>query len=269
MTKTIDSEETLRLAVDYVPEGLAVFDPDLRLVTSNCRYRELLDLPAQLVGLGTPLYDIALFLARRGDLGPGDATSLAALRVQTLTQSRATVSQRRGAKGQALEFHSSRLPDGGLVVSFSDVTARVEAETELATINQSLEGRVEERTAALIRLNVELELARSKADAANRDKTRFLAAASHDLLQPLNAARLYTATLVERAGRHRARRAGQCDRGVADGGRGDHVGAARHLADRCRGAEAGAGAVRAARPASRRSTSSSRRRRRRKTSNCG
>ena len=31
------------------------------------------------------------------------------------------------------------------------------------------------------------------------NKTRFLAAASHDLLQPLNAARLYTSTLIERA----------------------------------------------------------------------
>ena len=41
---------------------------------------------------------------------------------------------------------------------------------------------------------------RKKADTANRDKTRFLAAASHDLLQPLNAARLYVTSLVERQG---------------------------------------------------------------------
>src|SRR5262245_50456010 len=117
---TIDREEQLRLAVDYIPEGLAVFDQDLRLVTSNNRYRDLLSLPDTLVGPGTPLYDIALFLGRRGDLGPGDATSLAAQRVQTLTQSHATVSQRLGAKGQVLEFHSSRLPDGGMVISFAD-----------------------------------------------------------------------------------------------------------------------------------------------------
>jgi signal transduction histidine kinase len=81
----------------------------------------------------------------------------------------------------------------------SDVTARVRAERELERMNVSLEGRVEERTAALTLVNSELERARAKADAANLDKTRFLAAASHDLLQPLNAARLYTATLIERA----------------------------------------------------------------------
>jgi signal transduction histidine kinase len=195
-----DREESLRAAVDFIPQGLAVFDRDLRLVTANNRYRELLDLPETLMGAGTPLYDIALFLARRGDLGTGDATYLAAQRVQELTGSAHTVTQRLGALGQSLEFYSSRLPNGGLVISFSDVTDRVSAESEIADINQTLEGRVEERTADLIRVNSELEVARAKADAANRDKTRFLAAASHDLLQPLNAARLYTATLVERAG---------------------------------------------------------------------
>ncbi len=195
-----DTTDSLRQAIDFIPQGIAVFDRDLRIVTSNSRYAELLAVPPELVKPGTALYDLALYVARRGDFGPGDAINLAVQRVQTLTQSHATVSQRLGAEGQVLEFHSSRLPDGGLVISFADVTARVQAETELATINQSLEGRVAERTAALIQVNSELEVARAKADAANRDKTRFFAAASHDLLQPLNAARLYTSTLVERAG---------------------------------------------------------------------
>ena len=43
-----------------------------------------------------------------------------------------------------------------------------------------------------------LAVAKSEADAANTSKTQFLAAASHDILQPLNAARLFTSTLVER-----------------------------------------------------------------------
>jgi len=48
------------------------------------------------------------------------------------------------------------------------------------------------------RLNSELALAKSTAEDANISKTRFLAAASHDILQPLNAARLYVTSLVER-----------------------------------------------------------------------
>ena len=196
----LTAELSLRRAVDLMPQGLAVFDADLRLAASNARYGELLDLPPQLIAAGTVLYDIALYVARRGDLGPGDPAHLAAERVETLTQETGSVSQRLGKQGQTLEFQSSRLPDGGLVISFSDVTARVDAEAALERSNASLEGRVEERTATLLRVNAELDSARKKADAANRDKTRFLAAASHDLLQPLNAARLYTATLIERAG---------------------------------------------------------------------
>ncbi|HVX71284.1 MAG: ATP-binding response regulator [Devosia sp.] len=190
---------SLTRAVDFIPEGLAVFDADLHLVVSNQRYRELLDLPARLVVSGTALYDIALYIGKRGDLGAGDPARLAAERVETLTGAPRSVSQRLGKQGQTLEFHSARLPDGGLVVSFSDVTKRMDAEAALERANATLEGRVAERTATLLRVNSELESARKKADAANRDKTRFLAAASHDLLQPLNAARLYTATLIERA----------------------------------------------------------------------
>lgn len=186
-------------AMDHIPQGVAVFDSGLRLVTSNKRYNSLLALPEELTRPGTPLFDIALFLADRGDLGAGDAARLAIERINLLTALPSTVTQRLGNGGQVLEFHSARLPDGGLVISFSDVTARIRAERELERVNQSLEGRVEERTAALTRVNTELENARAKADAANHDKTRFLAAASHDLLQPLNAARLYTSTLIEQA----------------------------------------------------------------------
>jgi signal transduction histidine kinase len=194
-----NASASLRQAIDYLPQGIAVFDPALRLVISNTRYRTLLNLPDELVRPGTPLFDMALFLSGRGDLGPGNAAQLAAERIKLLTAAPIAVTQLLGNAGQALEFQSSRLPDGGLVISFSDVTQRVEAERALERMNQSLEERVEERTAALTRVNAELESARAKADAANHDKTRFLAAASHDLLQPLNAARLYTSTLIEQA----------------------------------------------------------------------
>ena len=117
------AEISLRRAVDFMPQGLAVFDADLRLVASNSRYRELLDLPQRLVDAGTALYEIALYVGQRGDLGPGDAAQLAAERVATLTKAAGSVTQRLGKQGQTLEFHSARLPDGGLVISFADVTA--------------------------------------------------------------------------------------------------------------------------------------------------
>jgi len=194
-----DRVQAFKLAMDHIPQGVAVFDAGLRLVASNSRYNSLLELPDDLVRPGSALFDIALYMAERGDLGPGDAAMLAIERIKVITGAPTTVTQRTANAGQTLEFYSSRLPDGGLVISFSDVTARVRAERQLEQINQTLEHRVEERTSALRQVNSELEVARAKADASNHDKTRFLAAASHDLLQPLNAARLYTSTLIERA----------------------------------------------------------------------
>ncbi|PMR69010.1 PAS domain-containing hybrid sensor histidine kinase/response regulator [Halomonas heilongjiangensis] len=103
--------------------------------------------------------------------------------------------------------------DEPLVEAFvADITEREQARQRLMQLNEQLEGRVQERTEALERVNAELrqeiaerrrmeaELreARDAAEQANRSKDRYLAAASHDLLQPMNAARLLVATLLER-----------------------------------------------------------------------
>ena len=80
------------------------------------------------------------------------------------------------------------MPDGGYVMSFTDITGEWQARAELQRTLVELESRVADRTSALSEANE--RLAR-----ATRDKTRFLAAASHDLLQPLHAARLFTAAL--------------------------------------------------------------------------
>ena len=90
------------------------------------------------------------------------------------------------------------MPQGGIVTTYSDITERVAASEALARANETLERRVRERTAELTEVNEALAVAKRKADEANLDKTRFLAAASHDVLQPLNAARLYATSLVER-----------------------------------------------------------------------
>ena len=68
----------------------------------------------------------------------------------------------------------------------------------------ALEGQVRARTEELTyvlrsleRTNTQLSAAKEEADKANLSKTRFLAAASHDLLQPVNSAKLSIAALAE------------------------------------------------------------------------
>lgn len=75
----------------------------------------------------------------------------------------------------------------------------VRALNEYEALNAGLEARVAEKSEAL---EVQLEqtrAARDAAETANRAKTRFLAAASHDLRQPLHALGLFAARLSDRA----------------------------------------------------------------------
>ncbi|EWC39905.1 NahK/ErcS family hybrid sensor histidine kinase/response regulator [Stutzerimonas stutzeri] len=102
----------------------------------------------------------------------------------------------------------------GLVEGFvADVTERKLAQLRLLQLNEELEQRVAERTC-------ELREARDAAEAANLSKDKYLAAASHDLLQPLNAARLLVSTLRERSlpasEQHLVERAHQALEGAED-----------------------------------------------------
>src|ERR1700756_5895793 len=106
--------------------------------------------------------------------------------------------ERFADRGLVIEVRANRMPDGGLVTTFTDITPSVQAAEALERANATLERRVRERTAELTRLNAALERAKAAADEANVSKTRFVAAASHDILQPLNAARLYVTSLIER-----------------------------------------------------------------------
>ena len=85
MPPSATDTSSLLKAMNYVPQAVAVFDSGLRLIVSNERYNDLLLLPADLRRPGTGLFDIALYMADRGDFGPGDAARLAVERINTLT----------------------------------------------------------------------------------------------------------------------------------------------------------------------------------------
>ncbi len=192
------NRDILQSALDQVRHGLCVFNAENQLVCWNRRFSELLDLPISLRRVGVPLEELLLFLATRGDMGAGPPDELAAYRFEQLARVTETFQERLVNGKKILEVRTAPMPQGGFVTTYSDITERVAAADALAQANQTLEQRVRERTAELTEANAALEQSKMAADEANRDKTRFLAAASHDLLQPLNAARLYATALVER-----------------------------------------------------------------------
>jgi Na+/proline symporter/signal transduction histidine kinase len=185
----------LQGAIENITQGISVVDQSLKLVAWNRRYLELFNYPEGLISVGRPIADIIRYNAERGLCGPGEAEVHVARRLHWMRQGRAHTSERLFPNGRVIELIGNPMPGGGFVMSFTDITAFREAEQALTEANEGLEQRVSERTQELSQLNVALTEAKGTAEAANQSKTRFLAAVSHDLMQPLNAARLFSAAL--------------------------------------------------------------------------
>lgn len=186
----------LQGAIENITQGISVVDQSLRLVAWNRRYLEIFEYPEGLVYVGRPIADIIRFNAERGLCGPGDPDAHVARRLYWMRQGTAHTSERQFPNGRVVELIGNPMPGGGFVMSISDITAYRQAEKALKEANEGLEHRVEERTRELSALNQALIEAKSVAENANASKTRFLAAVSHDLMQPLNAARLFSASLA-------------------------------------------------------------------------
>ncbi|ASP40238.1 hypothetical protein CHH28_16820 [Bacterioplanes sanyensis] len=184
------SREQLQAALENLHQGVSVVDRNLNLVAWNRRYLELFEYPSNFIQVGKPIEDIIRYNAERGYCGTGDVAHMVARRMNFLRSGSGHQFERDLPSGTVLSMQGHPMPDGGFVTSFTDITAHRRAEQALQQANITLEQRVEKRTQ-------ELEHLTSKLIEANTSKTRFLAATGHDLMQPLNAAKLFASTLSQ------------------------------------------------------------------------
>ena len=175
------NREILSATLENLTQAVSVVDRDLRLVAWNGRYQQMFDYPDGMLYVGRPVAELIRYNAERGEMGPGEVEEQVAKRVAYLREGTPYVFERVRANGQVIEMRGQPLPGGGYVTSYSDITDYKRAEQALREANETLEQRVAQRT--------------REAEAANLSKTRFLAAISHDVLQPINAARLFTSAL--------------------------------------------------------------------------
>jgi Na+/proline symporter/signal transduction histidine kinase len=190
------NRELLGVTFEHMAQGISVVDREMRLVAWNHRYVELFDYPDARVGVGTPIAELIQLNAERGLLGTGGSIEeQVERRLSHMRQGSAHVHVREWPDGRMIESRGEPLPGGGYLMTFADITEYKRTEQALREANETLEERVAERTRALSRALDAEARAKDAAQTANLSKTRFLAAASHDLLQPLNAARLFTSAL--------------------------------------------------------------------------
>ncbi len=185
-----DQSRLIQATLEHLRQGVCIFDPLGRLVGWNRRLGELLSIPASQFQFGSRFPTIFAQLSNNfaftDDMCPKDVIGWA-----QNDEGRPPLSYEiTGPDNRFLAVFMQEMPDGGFVTSFTDVSTERQAIRTMTEAKETLEQRVLERT-------LELEDALGDAERANASKSRFVAAASHDLLQPLSAAKLYLATVEQ------------------------------------------------------------------------
>lgn len=185
--------ELLRDTLQNIRQGICVFDEEFRATLWNRRFLELIAFPAERMAVGTTLHEMVRFNEARREYGEAERKfdTLLARQLDPARRGKPDVYERRRPDGTVLEIATNPLPGGGFVAVYTDVSERYRAAAALREANETLEQRIAERTHAL-------QAAKAEAERANLGKTRFLASAGHDLLQPLQAAHLFLSALGER-----------------------------------------------------------------------
>ena len=188
-----ESERNIRVYTDSVPVMLAYVDADMRFRFANRAYLNFFNMTREEL-VGRPIREVLneAQLRRREE-------HIAAVLKGERQDFEIELDTHRGTSLYALGTYIPEFDRDGRVAGFysifQDISARRRAELALAEAKAALEVRVEQRTQELREALSAQEVAKQDAVDANLSKTRFIAAASHDLLQPLNAARLFTAAL--------------------------------------------------------------------------
>jgi len=191
------NRELLTTTLEHVSHGVSVVDAELRLIAWNHAYQRLFEYPDGQLYVGKPVAELIRWNALRGECGPGDVDAHVQRRLEHLRRGAPHVFERIRPNGQVIEMRGQPLPGGGYVTTYTDVSDYKRVELELRDAAAQLERRVEERTHALSIALDETARAQGHAEQARQATTRFMTSLSHDLLQPLHAARLFSAALRE------------------------------------------------------------------------
>ncbi len=177
---------TLEAMMGTIRHGIIMYDRDRRVVATNAKTSALTGMPADLLVPGRLMDDLIDEQVMRGQITPDGA-----VRMKAIDRSVPQRYSRARPDGRVIDIASDPTPDGGYVITYSDVT--------------------DDR-----RIRMELEKSRAAAEAGSLAKSRFLATMSHELRTPLNAVIGFSEALV---GERNASRIEDYSRAINEAGR--------------------------------------------------
>ncbi len=178
----------LRVTIDNMGDGVAMFDAEMRLTAWNMNFRRLLDLPDGFVATRPTLKEYFEYMSARGEYGTAGAELEAEIRRGIADAGHESRFERTRPDGRVIEVRRNAVPGGGSVLIFSDITERKRAEAEIREARDTAE-------AALAGLKT------AQANLIQAEKMASLgqltAGIAHEIKNPLNFVNNFAALSVE------------------------------------------------------------------------
>src|SRR5215469_15178272 len=178
-TRLIDElrqrQQELRVTFDNMADGVAMFDQTLHLAAWNRNFQELLDLPDELLVERPEFDEYIRYLTEHGEFGKSDPeTEIGRLRSRLADH---YGFERTRPDGTVIEVRNNPMPDGGVVVIYSDITERKRSEAEIRAARDAAEAAYLDLQAA------QANLVQAQKMAALGQLTAGIA---HEIKNPLN-----------------------------------------------------------------------------------
>jgi len=176
----------LRVTFDNMVDGVAMFDAELRLAAWNRNFQELLDLPDDFLAERHGFDEYVRYLTRRGEFGETDPeTEINRLRRRLHEHYQF---ERTRPDGTVIEVRNNPMPDGGVVLIYSDITERKRSEAEIHAARDAAEAAYRDLKAAQASL-IQAEKMASLG--------QLTAGIAHEIKNPLNFVNNFAGLSVE------------------------------------------------------------------------
>ena len=187
----------LNAVLSNMPQGLSVFDEDLKLQIWNQGFLDVLDYEKPSIYRGVPFGDLLNIMAQRGEYGEGDAQLQVDSRLALAKQFKEHQFERTRPNGHTHLVQGKPIHENGtlkgFVTTYTDITRQKQVELALSTANTLLEKNVVERTTEL--RHTQDDLMRSEKLAALGS---LVAGVAHELNTPIGNSLLTASTLREK-----------------------------------------------------------------------
>ena len=153
-----EKETQLRVAMDNMPGGMLMVDKDKSVVVINEQYRELFDIPEDLMDVGGSVEAAVRYQAERGDFGEGDVDELFDRAMAISPSGEPIRYERRLFSGRVVEISLAPTPDGGEIAVYTDITERKRAEEALAEKEMQFRLAMDNMPGALVYTDEDLDI---------------------------------------------------------------------------------------------------------------